>query len=72
MHYWLVMGCINQFLSECLLSRYIACGCGSLKLILKSFGPVIKSNVTSPPPKGGIDITREERWVLAEYRGGIL
>lgn len=45
-------------------SSYVVCGCKIVKLILKSFGPVIKSNVTAPPSHGGVDIMREERWVL--------
>lgn len=43
---------------------YIVCGCNVLKLILKSFGPVIKTNMASPPSHGAqaVDITREERY----------
>ena len=40
---------------------YVACGCSVIKLILKSFGPVIKTNVMSPPVAGGRDLQREER-----------
>ncbi len=42
------------------IRRYVVCGCNIIKLILKSFGPVIKSNL-SLPPASGVDITREER-----------
>lgn len=43
---------------------YVLCGCKIVKLILKSFGPVIKSNIVSPPSHGGVDIIREERFVI--------
>lgn len=43
--------------------RYVTCGCRILKLILKSFGPVIKSNVSIPLTPGGVDLMREERFV---------
>jgi len=41
---------------------YAACGCSVIKLILKSFGPVIKSNLISPPVAGGRDLQKEERY----------
>lgn len=40
---------------------YMTAGCLSLKLILKNFSPVIKSNITAPPGVG-VDISREERY----------
>ena len=44
---------------SCLLvCRYVVCGCKIIKLILKSFGPVIKANI-SLPPSSGVDISRE-------------
>lgn len=43
-------------------SSHVKCGCKMVKLILKSFGPLIKTNLTTPPSHGGIDITREERY----------
>ncbi len=38
---------------------YVQCGCAAVKLILKSFTTLIKSNVKTPP--SGVDISREER-----------
>ncbi|XP_022241045.1 katanin p80 WD40 repeat-containing subunit B1-like isoform X2 [Limulus polyphemus] len=40
---------------------YMSVGCNSLKLILKNFATVIKTNITAPPGIG-VDITREERY----------
>jgi len=37
-------------------------GCSALKLILKNFANIIKSNITAHPGIG-VDISREERWV---------
>jgi len=51
-----------NFLLKSKYSSYISCGCKILKLILKSFGPLIKSNIAAPPVQGGVDITREERY----------
>ena len=42
-------------------SRYITVGCDAMKLILKNFGSVIKSNIDSPIQTVGVDISREER-----------
>lgn len=42
--------------------RYITTGCNTLKLILKHFGPVIKTNIQSPAGSFGVDISREERY----------
>ena len=43
-------------------SRYITVGCDAMKLILKNFGSVIKSNIDSPIQTVGVDISREERY----------
>jgi len=40
---------------------YITQGCDAMKLILKNFGSVIKSNIDSPIQTVGVDISREER-----------
>jgi katanin p80 WD40 repeat-containing subunit B1 len=40
---------------------YINVGCGAMKLILKNFASVIKSNIDSPIQTVGVDISREER-----------
>ena len=46
-------------------SRYVRCGCDVVKLVLKNFGPVIKTNLDTPPGgqggRGGVDISKEER-----------
>ena len=43
--------------------RYVRCGCEVVNLVLKSFGPVIKTNLGTPPTTGGrvVDISKEER-----------
>lgn len=43
-------------------ASYVKCCCKVLKLILKSFGPLIKSNLATPPSHAGVDITKEERY----------
>lgn len=43
---------------------YLETGCSVLRLILKSFAPVIKSNMAAPPVAVGCDIVREERFVV--------
>ena len=43
-------------------ASHVKCGCKVLKLILKSFGPVIKTNLATPPAHGGVDIMKEERY----------
>lgn len=40
---------------------YMSTGCSCLRIILKNFGPVIKTNITAPPGVG-VDISREERY----------
>lgn len=40
---------------------YMQAGCETLKLILKNFGSLIKTNVTAPPSIG-VDLSREERF----------
>ena len=47
----------------CFHCSYVHTGCAALRLILKNFASVIKANITAPPSLG-VDITREERWVL--------
>jgi len=53
-------------LHQLLLSKYenyVVTSLQSVKLILKNFGQVIKSNLSAPPsPANGIDIQREERY----------
>jgi katanin p80 WD40 repeat-containing subunit B1 len=36
-------------------------GCNTLRLILRNFAPVIKTNVQAPIQTVGVDISREER-----------
>ena len=54
-----------------LFCRYITVGCDAMKLILKNFGSVIKSNIDSPIQTVGVDISREERytWKITYYFG---
>lgn len=40
---------------------YMSVGCSCLRVILKNFGSVIKTNITAPPGVG-VDICREERY----------
>ncbi|XP_074099975.1 katanin p80 isoform X1 [Cotesia typhae] len=41
---------------------YVTVGCTALKLILRNFAPVIKSNVEAPLHTIGVDVSREERY----------
>ncbi|KAK0159154.1 hypothetical protein PV328_010075 [Microctonus aethiopoides] len=58
----------NSFLrpiAELLQSKYemyVTVGCTALKLILRNFAPVIKSNVEAPLHTIGVDVSREERY----------
>lgn len=57
--------CVLPKVEELLLSKYepyIITGLNTLKLILRHFGPVIKSNVQAPTGSFGVDIPREERY----------
>jgi len=51
-------------LSELLLSKYesyVTGASAALKLILKNFGSVIRSNIDTPSTSVGVDISKEER-----------
>lgn len=41
---------------------YMIVGCNTLRLILRNFAPVIKTNVQAPIQTVGVDISREERY----------
>lgn len=41
---------------------YMTVGCDALRLILRNFSSVIKSNILSSPQTVGVDISREERY----------
>ena len=41
-------------------------GCDALRLILRTFTPVIKTNISSSSSVG-VDISREERYVTVKY-----
>lgn len=41
---------------------YVSVGCTALRLILRNFSPVIKSNVQAPLHTIGVDVSREERY----------
>lgn len=49
--------------------RYITVACSALRLILRNFAPVIKSNVEAPLHTIGVDVSREERSVLSLMSG---
>ena len=53
--------CVIRYCSYLYLS-YILMACKAVKMILRNFAPVIKSNLAAPPGPG-IDINREERLV---------
>ncbi|XP_062570509.1 katanin p80 WD40 repeat-containing subunit B1-like isoform X3 [Saccostrea cucullata] len=50
-----------QDLMDSKYDSYVTAACEALKIMLKNFGPVIKSNLTAPPSQG-VDISREERY----------
>ncbi|KAK7073795.1 Katanin p80 WD40 repeat-containing subunit B1 [Halocaridina rubra] len=41
---------------------YVTCGCNALKLMIKNFAVMIKSNMSGPIHSVGVDISREERF----------
>ncbi|XP_064096856.1 katanin p80 WD40 repeat-containing subunit B1-like isoform X10 [Macrobrachium nipponense] len=41
---------------------YVMCGCSALKLMIKNFAVMIKSNMSGPIHTVGVDISREERY----------
>lgn len=41
---------------------YVQAGAMAIKLILRNFAPVIKSNMAAPPVSVGVDLVREERY----------
>ena len=43
------------------LHSYVQAGATAIKLILRNFAPVIKSNMAAPPVSVGVDLVREER-----------
>ncbi|XP_012235415.1 katanin p80 WD40 repeat-containing subunit B1-like isoform X2 [Linepithema humile] len=52
-------------ISDLLQSKYemyITVACSALRLILRNFAPVIKSNVEAPLHTIGVDVSREERY----------
>ncbi|RXG61703.1 Katanin p80 WD40 repeat-containing subunit B1 [Armadillidium vulgare] len=51
-----------DFLGILNLRPYVSCGCDALKLMIKNFAPMIKSNMQGPIHSVGVDISREERF----------
>lgn len=52
-------------LRELLSSRYesyVQTGASVIKMVLRNFAPVIKSNMAAPPVSIGVDVVREERF----------
>eukprot|EP00039_Didymoeca_costata_P008658 m.114691 g.114691 ORF g.114691 m.114691 type:complete len:638 (-) comp14177_c1_seq1:261-2174(-) len=43
---------------------HVEMGRKTVMLIIKTFRDVIKSNLRRPPTHGGVDISREERWIV--------
>lgn len=61
--YGLITSNLNNYNMRLFLNyRYMTVGCTTLKLILRHFGPVIRSNIQSPVGSFGVDIPREERY----------
>ena len=64
-------GKISQRMSWCsffslslsLAPSYVQTGASVIKMVLRNFAPVIKSNMAAPPVSIGVDVVREERWV---------
>jgi len=52
---------VKQMLSS-KYESYVETGCSVIRLVLKSFAAVIKSNMAAPPVSMGCDIVREERY----------
>lgn len=50
-----------QDLMDSKYDSYVTAACEALKIMLRNFGPVIKSNLTAPPSQG-VDLSREERY----------
>jgi len=55
------MSQMGDFLFSFLFSRHMLVGCEALRLILKNFASVIKTNVEGPIQTVGVDISQEER-----------
>lgn len=51
-----------QLLLQSKYDMYVTCGCSALKLMIKNFSPMIKSNMQGPMHSVGVDISREERY----------
>lgn len=41
---------------------YMTAGCCALRIVLKNFASVIRTNISAPPTSIGIDLSREERY----------
>ena len=58
-----VKGCRDVLfsLSLSLAPSYVQTGASVIKMVLRNFAPVIKSNMAAPPVSIGVDVVREER-----------
>nr|XP_027199054.1 katanin p80 WD40 repeat-containing subunit B1-like isoform X2 [Dermatophagoides pteronyssinus] len=56
----ILLPCIQELLQS-KYESYMSVGCSALALILKTFSPTIKNNISAPPGIG-VDISREERY----------
>ena len=54
--------CVVIVANVWMFCSHVTAACGSLKLILKNYTPLIRENLT-PPNRLGVDITGEERLV---------
>lgn len=41
---------------------YVLTAIAAAELIVQTFGPTILENIATPPKRGGVDISREERY----------
>ena len=48
-------------------SSYIESASASIKLILKNFAQLIKNTLSIPPGALGVDLSREERYIIFEF-----
>ena len=60
-YYYIIIYLLHNYYYYCF--RYITVGCSALRLILRNFASVIKSNVEAPLHTIGVDVSREERSV---------
>ena len=65
-HTSLLAGYLCILVTVCCFCSHIIVACSSLKLVLKTYSPLIRQNL-APPNRLGVDITGEERCVCLEF-----